>query len=402
MPDANRKQTDFLLYLLSISAFLASLTQNIYSPILPLLRDSFHVSLAWVNASVSLFMLILAVMQLVLGPLIDSVGARKILLPGLFLTVIGSAGCSLAARFDSFLFFRALQALGTAAVPLIAAMTIGRLFSGHDRGRAMGTYQTMLSFAPAIAPVLGGLIGSRAGYTGIFWLLTGIAVLLLLVHARYFPSNRGEKETPSAETKPLSTRAAYRTIFGSKIGLTVMLTGFLHFFIYFALLVYLPVLLTDHYGLSLERVGLLYLPMAVSTIAGSWLFKKIQHRIGMTALLFGGSLFISGFVVLFALTGMVSLTGLSAALVFYGISSGFTLPVHTTLLTGEFPSIRGTAVGLYNFIRYAGMAAGPVAFGFLQAYIHPAVLFALLGGAFATAVFVLLKWERTGKPVRST
>ncbi|MFS0840269.1 MFS transporter [Paenibacillus sp. 1P03SA] len=142
--------------------------------------------------------------------------------------------------------------------------------------------------------------------------------------------------------------------------------------------------------------------MAVSTIAGSWLFKKIQHRTAMTALLFWGSLFISGFVILFALTGMVSLAGLSAALVFYGISSGFTLPVHTTLLTGEFPSIRGTAVGLYNFIRYAGMAAGPVAFGFLQAHIHPALLFALLGCAFATAVFVLLKWERTGKPVRST
>ncbi|MFS0840268.1 MFS transporter [Paenibacillus sp. 1P03SA] len=256
MPDANRKQTDFLLYLLSISAFLASLTQNIYSPILPLLRDSFHVSLAWVNASVSLFMLILAVMQLLLGPLIDSVGARKILLPGLFLTVIGSVGCSLATRFEGFLFFRALQALGTAAVPLIAAMTIGSLFSGHDRGRAMGTYQTLLSFAPAVAPVLGGFIGSRAGYPGIFWLLTGIALLMLFVHARYFPSGRDEKENLSPGMKPLSASSAYRTIFGSKIGLTVMITGFLHFFIYFALLVYLPVLLTDHYGLSLERVGL--------------------------------------------------------------------------------------------------------------------------------------------------
>ncbi|MEY9096395.1 MFS transporter [Paenibacillus sp. RC84] len=402
MPTAIRTQHSFLLYLLSISAFLASLTQNIYSPVLPLLRDSFHVSLARVNASVSLFMLILAVMQLVLGPLIDSIGARKILLPGLFLTVIGSAGCSLAVRFDSFLFFRALQALGTAAVPLIAATTIGHLFSGHDRGRAMGTYQTLLSFAPAVAPVLGGFIGSRAGYAGIFWLLTGIAAVLFIVHVLYFPSSRSEGEPLPAEAKPVSTHTSYRTIFGSKIGLTVMLTGFLHFFIYFALLVYLPVLLTDHYGLGLEWVGLLYLPMAVSTLAGSWLFKKIQHRIGLTALLFWGSLLISGFIVLFALTGMASLAGLSAALVLYGISSGFTLPVHTTLLTGEFPSIRGTALGLYNFIRYAGMAAGPVVSGYLQVYVHPAPLFGLLGLAFATAVFVLLKWERTGKPVRST
>ncbi|MDI5789983.1 hypothetical protein PO124_21120 [Bacillus licheniformis] len=43
------------------------------------------------------------------------------------------------------------------------------------------------------------------------------------------------------------------------------------------MIVYLPILLTDHYHLDLQIVGLLYLPIAVSTIAGSVLFKWIQR-----------------------------------------------------------------------------------------------------------------------------
>ncbi|MDI5789982.1 MFS transporter [Bacillus licheniformis] len=58
--------------------------------------------------------------------------------------------------------------MGTAALPLIAATTIGSLFKGTKRGSAMGTYQMLLSLAPAAAPILGGFIGERYNYPGIF------------------------------------------------------------------------------------------------------------------------------------------------------------------------------------------------------------------------------------------
>lgn len=154
----------FLLYLICISTFFASLMQNMYSPILPLLRDSFGVSLSMVNLSVSLFIFIVAVLQIVIGSVIDVKGTRIVLIPGLVLTIAASIGCAVTDDFAVFLICRALQAFGTAAIPLIAATTIGRLFQGSQRGSAMGTYQMLLSVAPAAAPVLGGWIGERYSY----------------------------------------------------------------------------------------------------------------------------------------------------------------------------------------------------------------------------------------------
>lgn len=396
-----QQNSTFLLYLVCISAFLASLTQNIYSPILPILRDSFQVSLTWINASVSLFMFILSIMQIIWGPLIDSKGAKKILLPSIILTLIGSIGCAITSHFGFFLFFRGVQALGTAAIPLIAGTTIGHIFEGSARGKAMGTYQTTLSFAPAVSPVLGGFIGSKYGYSGIFWFLVIISIVLLFINARYFPAKHAEKENDSLNKKTLSTSRSYKQILKNKLGLSIIIIGFIHFFIYFAILVYLPLLFTEHYHLELELVGLLYLPMAVSTIVGSWLYKRVQHRVPRTVLLFTGSLLTSVFILLFALTSSSSLIGMSFVLVLYGISSGFTLPVHTTLLTEQFPSSRGTALGLYNFIRYMGMAAGPVVYGLILPIFSPMVLFILLGLFFAITAFVLLKWEGVRMTVRS-
>ncbi|MCI4060245.1 MFS transporter, partial [Bacillus cereus] len=67
--------------------------------------------------------------------------------------------------------------------------TIGQLFTGSDRGSAMGTYQMLLSAAPAIAPVLGGFIGGAAGYEGIFWMLTAISVVMLVTNSIIFPKD---------------------------------------------------------------------------------------------------------------------------------------------------------------------------------------------------------------------
>ncbi|MCY8185680.1 MFS transporter, partial [Bacillus inaquosorum] len=68
-----------ILYIVCFSAFFASLSQNIYSPIIPIIKESFHVSAAMVNLSVSVFMIVTAIMQIILGTIIDFKGARFVL-----------------------------------------------------------------------------------------------------------------------------------------------------------------------------------------------------------------------------------------------------------------------------------------------------------------------------------
>ena len=54
----------------------------------------------------------------------------------------------------------------------------------------MGTYQTMLSIAPAVAPVLGGFIGEKYNYPGVFWLLVAVSLILFVTNWIYFPKDR--------------------------------------------------------------------------------------------------------------------------------------------------------------------------------------------------------------------
>ncbi|SDZ51581.1 Predicted arabinose efflux permease, MFS family [Evansella caseinilytica] len=382
-----RTKSTFILYLVCISAFFASLNQNIYSPIITLVRDSFDVSLTLVNLSVSLFIFVTAILQIIYGSLVDVKGARFVLLPGLILTVAASIGCAVTTNFTLFMIFRVLQAIGTAAIPLIAATTIARLFQGNQRGSAMGTYQMLLSVAPIIAPVLGGFIGDQYSYPGIFWFLAGVAAILLLTNVLYFPADPPE-DTTTVRIGKLLTH--YVSIFQNKTGQSILSLSFFLFLVYFAIIVYLPVLLTESYQLSLKIVGLLYLPMAVSTMAGSIIFKYVQSKLSLKKLFIYGNGLAAGSIVLFAVTNAYSLIGLSIALVLYGVTIGLMTPLYATMITDEFESNRGSAMGMFNFIRYIGMAAGPVFSGLLLATLDSFVAFGFLGGLYAVLSFFLL------------
>ncbi|MFT0801341.1 MFS transporter [Bacillus swezeyi] len=379
--------SSFILYLVCISAFFASLNQNIYSPIIPLIRDSFHVSVSMVNLSVSLFIFITAVMQIILGSIVDFKGARFVMLASIVITVIASIGCAAAQDFTLFLIFRVLQAVGTAALPLIAATTIGGLFEGTKRGSAMGTYQMLLSVAPAAAPILGGFIGERYNYPGIFWFLTGLSVILLLANAFYFPRENTEKKANMTANKLMSH---YKDIFKNRTGNAILILSFLIFFIYFSIIVYLPILLTDSYHLDLKIVGLLYLPIAVSTIAGSMLFKSIQKKVALGRLFLYGNLTAAGSIVFFGFTHSFSLVFMSAALVLFGITMGLIPPLFSTMMTNEFEDNRGSALGMFNFIRYTGMACGPVLSGFLLERLSSVSVFGWFGIAYAAVSLLLL------------
>ncbi|PGC57342.1 MFS transporter [Bacillus toyonensis] len=382
-----KSSASFLLYLLCISAFFASLNQNIYSPIIPIIRDSFQVSITMVNLSVSIFIFITAIMQIVFGSIIDFKGARTILIPSIILTIIASIGCAITSNFTVFLICRILQAVGTAAIPLIAATTIGTVFQGEQRGSAMGTYQTMLSIAPAVAPVLGGFIGEKYNYPGVFWLLVAVSIILFITNWLYFPEDRmGSKKELSGKT----LISHYASIFKSKVGSSILILSFFAFFLYFSFIVYLPILLTDHYQLSLQVVGLLYLPMAISLIIGSMTFKKIQSKISQKNLFITGNVVLALSVILFAVTHSNTLIGVTVALILHGISIGILTPLFATMIANEFEHNRGSAMGMFNFIRYMGMAVGPIVSGLLLAHFKPTVVFSLFGGFFIFLSFGML------------
>ncbi|CAI8888406.1 Uncharacterized MFS-type transporter YvmA [Bacillus sp. IT-79MI2] len=348
-----------ILYIVCISALLGSFAQNIYTPLLPMIQDSFHTSLYLVNLTVSIFTFVLAIMQLVYGPLIDAKGRKYILIPSLIISTIGSIGCAFTTDIYLFLFFRAVQALGIAAIPIVAATIIGDLFEGKERGKAMSLYQMLLALAPAIGPLMGGYLGNINGHVSIFLFLSTIGVILLITNISLLP------ETKPDVLKKDKTTNNYWRILRNKTGSSIAIIGFMQFCIYFCFLVFLPSILTNVFHLNTGEIGLMFVPMSLCIMLGSYCYKFLQTLLTTKQALLITSFFNIICVILFSFTYHISIPILIIITSVYGFSIGLSMPTHITLLTEEFVGERATAIGIYNFIRYIGMGTGPIVGSFL-------------------------------------
>lgn len=385
MSEVVQRKNRIIILLLSISAFFASLNQNIYSPMIPLIRDTFDTTIIWVNLTVSGFIFITAIMQVVLGTFIDTKDQKRLLVSSLILTSISILFCAYTTNFVVFFIARMFQAIGTAMIPLIAVNVIAILFEGEERGDAMGTYQILLTLAPALAPILGGFIGQYYGYSGVFLFLFMISMILLIFLGYQLPTLKGQQTVDNRKEHQVYQR--YKILWANKKGMNIIVVGFLTFLIYFSILTYLPVLLNDHYQVSLQVIGLLYLPLTISMITGSILFKKLQRKFDLEKLYHIILFLMPIFIILFGIILEKNIIILSIVLFLYGILLGFSPPLFSTMISNQYTNERGLALGVFNFVRYCGMAIGAGIVG-IHLLSEPS-LFIVLGVLFLVLSLVI-------------
>ncbi|WP_189597193.1 MFS transporter [Paenibacillus elgii] len=369
-----------ILYVLGLSSLLASLSQTIITPILPNMMNQLNTTYFWINMSISIFMFISAIMQIVYGPLVDNKGRRKIMFPTMILFVIASIGCAFSMNISMLLLFRALQAVGIASTSVVAATVIGDLFEGHERGKAMGSYQMFLALGPIIGPTLGGMIG---GYVGVFILLAAVGVALVLATARFLPETR-----PEGAVGQRFSIQNFTKIMGNRTGSALLLIGFTQYFAFYNFLVFLPNILSYDYGLGSKQIGLVFLPMSVLLMFGSFFGGRIQTKIDPRKSLIMACLLNLIVIIGFICLASVSLTLLILTTALYGLTAGISMPMQTTILAEEFVLDRATAVGVYNFIRFVGMALGPVVGGLLYSDGSYGWLFGLSALLFGIGIWI--------------
>ncbi|HHC8615640.1 TPA: MFS transporter [Staphylococcus aureus] len=352
------------LYILGFLAFFASLIQNIYTPIIPRLYDDFQVPLFWINATVGGFIFIVAVMQIVLGRSIDSRDSKKVLLTGLGIVIISSFICAVTHNFILFAISRLFQAIGCGIIPLVTLTLLAKLSTDNGRAQAMANYQIFLSCAPALAPILGSTLGARWDYIGIFSFLLVISIVLFLIIFFIDIPNVEKgivKLTEKIEEKYLT----------DKVFITLVTLGFLIFFTYFSILVYLPTLLNNTYDIGVGISGVLFLPITVSVILGSLFYKRFSKKYNEIMIL---RVTITGFAIFTLLFGwlnesnviILSVIILSVIIFILGTCVGIVPALLSTIISKRFEHIKGKVLGVFNFVRYIGMTVGALLIGIIS------------------------------------
>jgi EmrB/QacA subfamily drug resistance transporter len=162
---------------LFVGSVTCTLSNNIVNvPLHDIMRD-LHVSLARGALVAIAFSLTTAIMMPIAGWLADRFGRRRVYLWAVSLVGVASVGASVAPNLDILVVFRIIQAL-TAACTLPAAMgMLTALYGVDQRGRALGIWAAANGFGQAVGPPLGGFI---AGWLSWRWIFTPTIVLSVL------------------------------------------------------------------------------------------------------------------------------------------------------------------------------------------------------------------------------
>ena len=369
-----------LTIMVAFAAFLGPFTQTVYAPILPELGGALRTTPFLINLSISIFTLVLAFMQIIYGPLVDRSGRKLTLLAGLAIYIVASLGCFLADCIETLLAFRALQAVGIAAGAVVAVTVIGDRFEGAARGRAMGSFQMMVALGPVVGPVVGGFVGEHLDFHYVFLLLALVGAAALLSNAIWLRETR-----PAGEPRAFHP-AQYLEVLGNRQGLAIMLLSFVQYYAFYNYLVFMPRVLDAVYGLSASEKGLVFLPLSVAVVIGSYVGGRLLGHWRPRPMLLVTALLNALSLLLFLAVAPLSLVALVVAVTAFGLFLGLSLPVQTSLLMDLYQHNRATAVGSYNFFRFMGMATGPVLGSWLFQDGNLGLLYGFAAAAFLLAV----------------
>ena len=334
---------------------------DMYLPGLPAMTRDLGASASTGQLTLTGCMLGIAAGQLFIGPMSDWLGRRRPLLVGLVGYIAASLACAAAPSIWSLIALRFIQGtLGGAGV-VIARAVVRDLFRGSAAARVFALLMAVMGVAPIFAPLVGGQALAVTSWRGIFVLLAGIGVPLLLATLMWLP------ETLPPERRHGGGFAATVRTFGrllSDRSFTAPATSFsLAAAAMFAYIAGSSFVLEDVYGVSAQLFSLVFAVNSAGLIGFSQLGGRIVGRFGAARLLrvglYGVAAGASG-----ALIATLANAGLAALLISLFVmlsSSGLVYPNATAVALGEQEGALGSASALLGVGQFgAGALIAPL------------------------------------------
>ena len=189
-PDAERLWTGprwTLAVLLAVLGMLGPFSIDTYIPAFGAIAKSLSATPVQMQQTLSAYLFGYAFMNLFHGALSDSFGRRPVILWGLALFTLASLGCALSQSVGQLIFFRALQGLSCGAGVVVSRAVVRDMFPPSEAQKVMSQITIFFGVAPALAPVMGGVLSEYLGWHAVFWFLVGVGVVLWAINVRLLP-----------------------------------------------------------------------------------------------------------------------------------------------------------------------------------------------------------------------
>ncbi len=344
-----------IIGLLVMSAFVMILNETIMSVALPRLIVELQVTATTVQWLTSGFLLTMAVVIPTTGFLLQRITPRQVFLASMTLFSAGTLVCALAPGFPVLLAGRIVQASGTAVMIPLLMTTVMTLIPAERRGAMMGNITLVIAVAPAIGPMIGGVVLGALDWRWMFWSVLPLAgVMLALGYARM----RLTYETRSAPLDITSVLLSAAAFSGLVYGLSA-------------------------FGAAAQGEGGVppWIPLVVGVVAlALFVARQLRLQRGDRALLDLRPFTHRRFVVALVLSGLVFMCLLGAAAIL--------LPLYLQSVLGVGPRTTGFAVLPGGLVM--GLLGRPVGRLFDRVGARPLVVPGSIGMAISLWLFAAL------------
>ncbi|AYF32692.1 chloramphenicol efflux MFS transporter [Vreelandella alkaliphila] len=335
------------LVLLAPFNILASLGMDIYLPIVPAMPKTLATTPEVVQLTLTLYMIMLGVGQIIFGPLSDRFGRRPILISGAFVFAVTSLALAMTTSAWLFVLLRLVQAAGAAAMLVAVFATVRDVYADTPESAVIySLMNAMLAFVPALGPIAGALIARYFGWEAIFLALCISALIALPFVLPKWHETRQSREHSSRADFSVVLKSpcfwVYTLAFGTAMG---------SFFVFFSTA---PRVLIEGAGFSELGFSVAFATVALAMIGTTRFAKRFVARWGIPGCVARGMLMLLFSAILLGV-GEIFLAPsfwsfvLPMWLVAVGIV--FTTSVTANGALHEFSEMAGTAVALHFCVQ---------------------------------------------------
>ncbi|MDO5680616.1 MAG: multidrug effflux MFS transporter [Pelistega sp.] len=338
------------LWFLAILTLSGTLAIHIFVPVLPLVARDFHVNLQAVQLTISVYVIGLAIGQLLYGPLADSIGRRPVLLLGLLIYTLASIGAMLAPSIDILVIMRFFQALGGCSGLLLSRAIIQDTTTGSETTKKLSMLNMLVILGPSLAPLIGGILAELSGWRSIFTVLSALGLLNLVLILRYVHKKERKKDKAASS----SVVQNYKKLISSPKFLLYTIGGGFSTTAVYAFLGVVAYVFVNRLNHSVQDVSLALILVMLGVWCGCVAASRMVDRISIEQMIFIGSLisFASAAVLLLCvLIDYVTAFSLIIPVMVYCFGAGITSPAALSKALSINPLVAGSASGIYGFTQ---------------------------------------------------
>jgi DHA1 family bicyclomycin/chloramphenicol resistance-like MFS transporter len=330
---------------------------DMFLPSVPVIAQAFGAEPGAAQHAVTTYLLGLAIGQLAWGPVSDRFGRKPVLLAGLSLFFLASAGAAAADSVSAVVSLRFIQGVGMSSGPVVARSIVRDLYAREQAAHLLARMMSVFGIIPVAAPLLGGQAVALGGWPAVFWVFSAIALALLAA------VGFGLRETAPADRPsiaPARIAASYATLFGDGRFRAALVTMLLAQLGIIAFVSGSSLAMVNAFRLTPTTFSLAFAAIMLGQIIGGAIGSRLVVRAGIGRMVrLGAALALAGGLLLavLALAGAPHWSAVVLPMFLYLFGCSLMLPGAAAAALSPFPQMAGAASSLMGALPFAAGAA---------------------------------------------